>query len=244
MGIRIPKNVRRFVIGIVVLGFSTPAAYVFLPILGEPPRLEQEYKLSLSGTLSDVQKQALYDLVSSELPKRAWENAEFVSGSYYMGSDLDASYFEDTYFDTPSGDLERLGISHRLRYRWNSAEDAVSYRERGVVPQRLELQTKVYGTGSIADSEGYKKALKNRYEIKNDYRLNALTSHLLRRENAETFVRWLGFSPVGRKFSPVVLLSEAASDAGLGGFGYSRLRPAAEMLTKRTRFHVNKKTPF
>lgn len=127
-----------------------------------------------------------------ELPKREWANAEFVSGSYYMGSDLDELYFEDTYFDDASGSLERSGISHRLRYRWNSSSDVFEYAQNGIVPQRIEIQTKAYGTGSIADSEGYKRALKNRYEIKKDFRLNPVTSYLLRRENGEPFVKLLG----------------------------------------------------
>jgi hypothetical protein len=87
--------------------------------------------------------------------------------------------------------LERLGISHRLRYRWNAEEDVFSYAEKDIVPQRVELQTKAYGTGAIADSEGYKKAMKNRYEIKKDFRLNPITRTILRRENGEAFVRFL-----------------------------------------------------
>ena len=67
----------------------------------------------------------------------------------------------------------------------------VDHRKRDIVPQRLELQTKAYSTGAIADAEGYKKALKNRYEIKNDFRLNPVTRFLLRRENGEGFVSWL-----------------------------------------------------
>ncbi len=106
--------------------------------------MEQEYKLSLSGTLTDEQKKSLYDHVVAELPKREWANSAYVSGSYYMGSDLDALYFEDTYFDDASGSLEKSGISHRLRYRWNSASDVFEYAEKGIVPQRIEIQTKAY----------------------------------------------------------------------------------------------------
>lgn len=109
-----------------------------------------------------------------------------------MGSDLDVLYFEDTYFDDASGTLEKNGISHRLRYRWNSLDDMNSYREKGIVPQRLEIQTKAYGKDALNDVGGYKKALKNRYEIKNDFRLNPITSYLLKRENGESFVRLLG----------------------------------------------------
>lgn len=130
--------------------------------------------------------------MASELPKKEWENAKYVTGSYYMGSDLDVLYFEDTYFDDASGTLEKNGISHRLRYRWNSLDDVNSYHEKGIVPQRLEIQTKAYGKDALNDVGGYKKALKNRYEIKNDFRLNPITSYLLKRENGEAFVRLLG----------------------------------------------------
>ncbi len=163
-----------------------------MPVWGEPPRLEQEYKLSLSGTLTDAQKKSLYDHVARELPKREWANAKFVTGSYYMGSDLDVLYFEDTYFDDASASLERSGISHRLRYRWNSLDDVFTYAKTGTVPQRIEIQTKAYGTGANSDAEGYKRALKNRYEIKNDFRLNPITSYLLKRQNGERFVELLG----------------------------------------------------
>lgn len=161
-----------------------------------------------------------------------------------MGSDLDTLYFEDTYFDTESGDLERLGISHRLRYRWNSEEDVFSYAEKGIVPQRVELQTKAYGTGAIADSEGYKKAMKNRYEIKKDFRLNPITQTILKRENGEAFVRLLQVPVFGSRFSPVLLVEDALAERGESKIRYADLRPAVEMVTTRTRFHINKKTPF
>lgn len=229
-----------------VLSFAAAAfgTYAVLPDFGEPPRLEQEFKITVSGALSDEAKKALYDVVSEELGKREWANSKYVPGPYYMGSDLDVLYFEDTYYDDASGSLERSGISHRLRYRWKSPDDYAQYRSKGIVPQRLELQTKDYGPGSMADAEGYKKALKNRYEIKNDFRLNPLTSWLLRRENGDAFVSWLAFAPFGDRFTPVRLAEDAAVRNGIPEFRYSDLRPAARLVAKRTRFHVNKKTPF
>lgn len=215
-----------------------------MPVWGEPPRLEQEYKLSLSGTLTDAQRKSLYDHVARELPKREWANAKFVTGSYYMGSDLDVLYFEDTYFDDASASLERSGISHRLRYRWNSLDDVFTYAKTGTVPQRIEIQTKAYGTGAISNAEGYKRALKNRYEIKNDFRLNPITSYLLKRQNGEAFVELLGNPLFGRRMSPVILTEDAAKERGLDGFRYSDLRPSVRLIVKRTRFHVNKTTPF
>lgn len=205
--------------------------------------MEQEYKLSLSGTLSEKDKEALYDLVAAELPKTEWANAKFVSGSYYMGSDLDVLYFEDLYFDDASGSLSKAGISHRLRYRWKTFEDMEAYLEKGIVPQRLELQTKAYGTGAISDAAGYKKALKNRYEIKNDFRLNPITSYLLRRERGEKFVSWFGNPLLGRRLSPVTLVLDSAEERGLP-VRYAELKPVVRLVAKRTRFHVNKTTPF
>ena len=44
--------------------------------------------------------------------------------------------------------------------------------------------------------------------------------------------------------SPVVLVEAAAQERGLGSFRYSDLRPSVKLVVKRTRFHVNKTTPF
>lgn len=195
--------------------------------------------------LSEAQKKSLYDMVASELPKKEWANATFVTGSYYMGSDLDVLYFEDTYMDDASGSLAKSGISHRYRYRWNSFDDAENYAAKGIIPQRLEIQTKAYGTGaSVADAEGYKKALKNRYEIKNDFRLNPVTEYLLRRENQDMLLRWFGNPLLGNRLSPVTLAMDAARGRGLANFRYSDLRPSVRLVVKRTRFHINKATPF
>lgn len=44
--------------------------------------------------------------------------------------------------------------------------------------------------------------------------------------------------------SPVLLTESAAKERGLSDFRYSDLRPAVKLVVKRTRFHVNKTTPF
>jgi hypothetical protein len=191
----------------------------------------------------EVQKE-VYDRIGTELPNRHWKNDDVLSGSYYMGSDLDTTVFEDLYFDTPEGLLNRENISYRLRYRWKTVQDLQSYRETGVSPQRLELQTKAYPQGTVADINGYKRALKNRYEIKNDYRLNFVTSFLLRRQYGESLVRFLGNTPLGEKFTPVTLVAATLAERGVTNFDFATLSVAARIVTERTRFHINKKTPF
>lgn len=37
--------------------------------------------------------------------------------------------------------------------------------------------------------------MKNRYEIKNDYRLNLVTTELLKRQNSDTFMQLLKTTP-------------------------------------------------
>jgi len=224
-----------------ILLLSTLIFIYILPIW-EPPRPEKEYKITLWSDISKEVEKELYDYINEKINKDGWANDDKLPWKYYMWSDLDANYFEDVYMDTEDNLLEKYNISYRFRYRRKSIDDIKNYLKNSIIPQRIEIQTKIYNK-DFYDNKWYKTSLKNRYEIKNDYNLNFFTKEVLKRENLDLIINLTKNTFLKYKFTPVISLIDWMKNK-VESFDYSQIKPTLYAILTRDRFHINKNTIF
>lgn len=215
--------------------------YFYLPVIGEDPRPETEYKISIEEAINDELANKIYSNLEKNLTDFNWENNKYLSWSYYMWSDLNKIFFEDIYLDTKLWILEKNNLSYRIRYRWNTLEDILNYKTSDILPQRFEFQTKIYEDNFLKENNE-KIALKNRYEIKNDYRLNFLKKIILNRNNLNMFMFIINNKISWNKFTPYVSLYSSIKNKWIKLD--SKLIKKTYSIQERKRFHINKKTIF
>lgn len=232
------KIIKILLLSLLLLGL----VFVYILPIWEPPRPEKEYKITLWEDVDSKIEKELYEYINSETTKGNWANDNKLPWRYYMWSDLDSNYFEDIYMDTDDNLLEKNNISYRFRYRWANIDDIKKYKIDSILPQRVEIQTKIYGKDFI-DNNWYKTSLKNRFEIKNDYNLNFVTKEILKRENFDFIINLLHFPFVKNKITPIISLINWMKEKNID-FDYDKVKPSLYAILTRNRFHVNKNTVF
>lgn len=218
-------------------------------LIGTPPRLEKEYKISVTlpaGERPLVLNTILNDILHKLVTESDWQAAHFYKKNYFVTTSEDTFIFRDIYFDTADNLLEKNQSSVRLRWRWDSENSYRDYLKgafsRRSIPTRVEIQSKV-GRQTIAD--GFSEVHESRMEFSKDAHpiktyIDQGRAHLLLPLFFETL-------KTGRFESQVHSAAQSIAHrihSNHPDIPSLQLVPNIVILARRHRFHLNLITPW
>lgn len=218
-------------------------------VIGTPPRLEKEYKISITPPQKERPQflnTALSNILQKLAQKSDWKAPSFYKKNYFITSTEDTFVFRDIYFDTDDRLLERNQSSIRLRWRWDSEK---SYREylkgtfsRPSVPTRVEIQSKV---GRTMTAQGLSEVYESRMEFSKD--AHPIKSYILEGRARLLLPLFIETIKTGRFESQVHTAAQSIAkkiSRSAPRASSLQLIPQLVILARRHRFHLNLVTPW
>jgi hypothetical protein len=236
-------------------------SYLDKPAIGTPPRLEREYKFSISvpfaknssQSLEDLSMSNIVSLTSSALEKAAsdhsrWSAPKFaLEPAYRVATATEANVYRDIYMDTPDRLCYKHDLSYRLRHRFADIKSYDNYLYNPELPRfwpyRLEFQAKTHreiqGPGLSSIHEARLEFRQQSKPFDSD-RLRPPPPPWLLAE----YIPWMASGTFrGEVGTPgkhiVAALHELYPDTSTWNF-----EPVAVVVSERGRAHLQLKTPW
>lgn len=142
---------------------------------GTPPRLEREFKFSLTGSgvsrysLSELSDEILEALKATMQTSDVWSAPKFTGTNYFVDQGVKDFVFRDVYFDTADRLNFQHGVSYRLRNRYSSIKGYEYHTKKPfwseVWPHRVEFQAK---TERQEETAGFSTVMETRFEFRKE----------------------------------------------------------------------------
>ena len=141
-------------------------------VAGTETHTEREYKLKIEGVGSrqnPILQKTIHDGILEFMKLPNLQVPKLVGRPFRVRHDESPFVFLDFYFDSPNFDLDKLGLTYRLRYRWKTVPDFVRYinggRNSEDNPIRCEIQCK---HNRVELTNGYSETLEARFEFRTE----------------------------------------------------------------------------